>query len=60
MVAAKRVSKSDLFGVAINVDPWRQLLLQEGAQKISYYDGLRFAKAKDREQPLPPTAVVVI
>jgi len=26
--------------------------------KISYYEGLRFAKAKDREQPLPPTAVV--
>ena len=59
MVAAKRVSKSDLFGVAINVDPWRQLLLQEGAQNISNYDGLGFADAKNRKQPVPPTAVVV-
>jgi len=25
---------------------------------FSYYDGPRFAKANDREQPLPPTAVV--
>ena len=28
------------------------------SRKISYYDGLQFADAKDREQPLPPTAVV--
>ena len=28
------------------------------SRKISYYDGLHFADAKDREQPLPPTAVV--
>ena len=28
------------------------------SQKISYYDGLGFADAKDREQPLPPTGVV--
>ena len=28
------------------------------SQKILYYDRLRFAKAKDREQSLPPTAFV--
>src|SRR4029077_3641715 len=28
------------------------------SRKISYYDGLHFADAMDREQPLPPTAVV--
>src|SRR5260370_7452389 len=28
------------------------------SRKISYYDGLHFADAKHREQPLPPTAVV--
>jgi hypothetical protein len=28
------------------------------SRKISYYDGLHFADAKDRDQPLPPTAVV--
>jgi hypothetical protein len=28
------------------------------SRKISYYDSLHFADAKDREQPLPPTAVV--
>jgi hypothetical protein len=28
------------------------------SRKISYYDGLHFADAKDREQPLPPTVVV--
>jgi hypothetical protein len=28
------------------------------SRKISYYDGLHFADAKDREQPLPPTAAV--
>jgi len=28
------------------------------SRKISYYDGLQFADAKDRDEPLPPTAVV--
>ena len=28
------------------------------SRKISYFDGLQFVDAKDREQPLPPTAVV--
>src|SRR4029077_7323592 len=28
------------------------------SRKISYFDGLQFADAKHREQPLPPTAVV--
>jgi len=28
------------------------------SRKISYHDGLQFADAKHREQPLPPTAVV--
>jgi hypothetical protein len=28
------------------------------ARKISYFDGLQFMDAKDREQPLPPNAVV--
>jgi hypothetical protein len=28
------------------------------ARNISYFDGLQFMDAKDREQPLPPTAVV--
>ncbi|PYK71466.1 MAG: hypothetical protein DME44_07820 [Verrucomicrobia bacterium] len=28
------------------------------SRKISYFDGLQFADAKDRDQPLPPTAVV--
>jgi hypothetical protein len=28
------------------------------SRKISYYDGLHFADAKDCEQPLPPSAVV--
>jgi hypothetical protein len=32
--------------------------IRSRSQKISYYDGFRFEKAKDREQPLPPTAVV--
>ena len=31
---------------------------RRASRKISYYDGLHFADAKDREQPLPPTAVV--
>jgi len=30
----------------------------EKGRKISYFDGLQFVDAKDREQPLPPTAVV--
>src|SRR6266446_2280864 len=28
------------------------------SRKISYFDGLQFVDAKDRKQPLPPTAVV--
>jgi hypothetical protein len=28
------------------------------SRKISYFDGLQFVDAKDRDQPLPPTAVV--
>ena len=28
------------------------------SRKISYYDSLHFADAKNREHPLPPTAVV--
>jgi hypothetical protein len=32
--------------------------MRHRSQKISYYDGLQFADAKDREQGLPPTAVV--
>jgi hypothetical protein len=28
------------------------------SRKISYFDGLQFVDSKDREQPLPPTAVV--
>ena len=32
--------------------------IRSRSQKISNYDGLQFADAKDREQPLPPTAVV--
>jgi len=31
---------------------------RRASRKISYYDGLHFADAKDREQPLPPTALV--
>ena len=31
---------------------------RRASRKISYYDGLHFADAKHREQPLPPTAVV--
>jgi len=31
---------------------------RRASRKISYYDGLHFADAKDREQPLPPTSLV--
>jgi len=28
------------------------------SRRISYFDGLQFVEAKDRDQPVPPTAVV--
>src|SRR5207245_10775183 len=31
---------------------------RRASRKISYYDGLHFADAKNRAQPLPPTALV--
>ena len=44
--------------VFISIDEKNCGAMRPVSRKISYYDGLQFADAKDREQPLPPTAVV--
>jgi hypothetical protein len=44
--------------VFISIDEKTAARCAAGSRKISYYDGLQFADAKVREQPLPPTAVV--
>jgi len=44
--------------VFISIDEKNCRAMRPVSRKISYYDGLQFADAKDREQPLPPTAVV--
>jgi len=44
--------------VFISIDEKTAGVMLPRSRKISYFDGLQFADAKLREQPLPPTAVV--
>ncbi|PYK64461.1 MAG: hypothetical protein DME50_13460, partial [Verrucomicrobia bacterium] len=44
--------------VFISIDEKTAGVMLPRGRKISYFDGLQFADAKLREQPLPPTAVV--
>lgn len=54
----RSASPNQICWLRINANLQPQLLLQDSAQKISDYDGLRFTDAKDGKQVLPPTAVV--
>jgi hypothetical protein len=56
--AAMRISNRGCSPLRINGRDPAATAAKEDRQKNSYYDGLRFAEAKNREQPLPPTAVV--
>src|SRR6266480_1473858 len=44
--------------VFISIDEKNCGAMRPVSRKISYYDGLQFADAKDREQPLPPNCWV--
>ena len=44
--------------VFISIDEKTAGRCAQVSRKISYFDGLQFVDAKDRDQPLPPTAVV--
>jgi hypothetical protein len=44
--------------VFISIDEKNCGAMRPVSRRISYFDGLQFVEAKDRDQPVPPTAVV--